>query len=90
MKKAKRAERFEKIAEHGCIICQSPCQIHHLVGLKYRGRGQKANDCFTIGLCHIHHTGDRGLHTIGIRTWETTYGTQESLLEKTNLLIGDD
>jgi len=80
----KRNERFEKLADMGCVICGQPPQIHHLIGLKYRGLGQKADDQYTIPLCHNHHTGQNGIHQLGKGLWERTFGTQEELLEKTN------
>jgi len=80
----KRKERFERLSEIGCIICVQPPQIHHLIGVRYRGMGQKADDQYTISLCLNHHTGAEGIHTIGKRTWEAKYGTQEELLDKTN------
>ena len=77
-------ERFERLAEIGCIICGQPPQIHHLIGVRYRGMGQKADDMYTLPICLHHHTGAAGIHTIGKRTWEAKYGTQEELLAKTN------
>ena len=80
----KRKERFDRLSEMGCIVCGQPPQIHHLIGVKYRGMGQKADDQYTIPLCLDHHTGAEGIHTLGKRPWEAKYGTQEELLEKTN------
>ena len=80
----KRNERFAKLGEMGCIICGQPPQIHHLIGVKYRGMGQKADDQYTIPLCLDHHTGAEGIHTLGKRPWEAKYGTQEELLNATN------
>lgn len=80
----KRNERFSLLAELGCIICGQPAQIHHLIGVKYRGMGQKADNEYTIPLCASCHTGKNGIHQIGKKTWEARYGTQEELLIKTN------
>ena len=80
----KRKERFERLAEMGCVICKQPAQIHHLIGVKYRGMGQKADNEFTIPLCLNHHTGAEGIHQIGKQTWQAQFGTQEELLQRTN------
>lgn len=82
-----RRERFNALSELGCAICGMPPQIHHLIGLRYKGMGQKANDVYTIPLCERHHTGQQGIHKIGKKQWEHNYGTQEELLEVTNLKV---
>jgi hypothetical protein len=80
-------KRFDVLSQLGCCICGQPPQIHHLTGVKYRGMGQKADDCYTIPLCMNHHTGAEGVHTIGKKTWEAKYRTQEELLEQTEIKI---
>ncbi len=89
--KKERAERFNAISELGCIVCVSPPQIHHCIGHEFgTGKGLKAKDDFTIGLCHHHHVGAEGIHVIGRKTWEKKYGRQSDLLELTNArLYGD-
>ena len=37
MKPKERKARFNALSEIGCILCQRPAEIHHLIGLKYRG-----------------------------------------------------
>ena len=32
-----------------------------------------------IPLCHYHHQGRMGIHTIGKKIWEDRYGTQREL-----------
>ncbi len=88
MKSRSRKRRFEAIADMGCCICFKPCQIHHLIGLTYKGLSQKADDRYTIGLCVDHHTGKEGIHIIGKKTWELTYGTQELHLGFVDSAIG--
>lgn len=80
MTPTERAERFNRLSEMGCFVCGSPPQIHHLVGGCRRGVSQKAPDEQTIPLCQHHHTGAEGVHTLGVKTWEAHYGTQESML----------
>jgi hypothetical protein len=80
-------ERFDILSQLGCCICRQPPQIHHLIGIKYRGMGQKADDVFTIPLCLYHHTGPEGIHTLGKRAWEAKYGFQDDWLEETERRI---
>ena len=90
----KRA-RFDAIAGLGCIVCRivhhaiSPASIHHMTGIRYRSTGKKASDENVIGLCHHHHQGAEGIHTLGMRPWQDKFGTQEALLEYTNSLLGE-
>ena len=87
LSKKERSERFNALFEMGCAICGQPPQIHHLIGSRYRGMGQKAHDMYTIPLCLNCHTGKDGIHTLGMRAWEKKFGTQEELLEITNIKI---
>ena len=81
--------RYQKLVDLGCICCRqngiySPPSIHHTAGRTKDGN-QK-----TIPLCGAHHqTGGYGVafHATGRKTWEAKFGTEESLLEQTNLLI---
>ena len=88
MKPKDKKARFAALSDLGCIICQCPTEIHHLLGLKYSGIAQKSKDEFTIPLCVNHHRGEEGIHHIGIKTWQYKYGTQEYLLELTNIHLG--
>ena len=87
MTKKERQIRFEALAENGCCICMRPAEIHHLIGYKYSSLSKKADDQYTIPLCVDHHRGSQGLHHIGMRVWEDTFGTQEYLLNKINCRI---
>jgi len=79
-----RKKRFDALFELGCCICQQMPHIHHLIGIKYRGLGQKSHDRETIPLCMNHHTGSEGIHTLGKRAWEKRFNTQEFYLDATN------
>jgi hypothetical protein len=46
--------------------------------------GKKADDKNTIPLCVEHHRGGQGIHHMGVRAWESVYGTQEQLLNIIN------
>jgi hypothetical protein len=77
-------ERFDALSRIGCIICGGPAEIHHLTG---GGVGQKETHDRTIPLCPEHHrTG--GTAKIGFHhspeAFESEYGSQELLLERTN------
>ena len=84
MTKKERKIRFEALAEYGCVICMRPAEIHHLIGYKYSSLSKKADDSNTIPLCVEHHRGGQGIHHMGMRVWEESFGSQEMLLIKTN------
>ena len=90
MKPKERKARFNALSQHGCCVCRRPAEIHHLVGLKYRGMSQKADDENTIPLCPEHHRGSQGIHQIGQKTWEEAYGSQEFHLERINKFINKE
>lgn len=85
-------QRFEKLVDWGCIVClrtglgYSQPEIHHV---RFNaGMGKKSND--TIALCPNHHRlGDYGVaYHAGKRGFEDNFGTEQSLLEFTNQLLG--
>ena len=84
MTKKERKARFEALTEYGCIICMRPTEIHHLIGHPYSSMGKKADDKNTIPLCVEHHRGGQGIHHMGVKAWESVYGTQEQLLNIIN------
>ena len=90
-----RKARFEAIAATGCVVCRlqhginTEPHIHHALGIKYRAMGKKADDSKTYGLCHFHHQGQMGIHTMGLKAWEQVFYDQEFLLEYTEQLIKD-
>ena len=54
-----------------CIICkatETTCG-HHLEG--------RLRDDLQIPLCWKHHTGEKGIHTIGKQTWYKEYYSKE-------------
>jgi hypothetical protein len=65
-------------------ICGSPAAIHHTG----TGAGGRKDNMKVIPICHYHHQGDQGIHTIGRKAWEKLYGTEEELLNKVNKLLG--
>ena len=71
---------FGKLADFGCILCfrlgysGTPAEIHHI------RRGGKRSSAPVIPLCPEHHRGDSGVHGLGRRAFERTYGTTEDEL----------
>ena len=93
IKPPKPQDRFEALAQMGCIVCRlfhgvrSEANIHHLTGLKYRGIGMKAKDEFTIPLCPTHHQyGSKEYPSVHgyPKLFREKYGTQEELLAIVN------
>jgi len=82
-----KAKDYAKTAALGCILCGGDAEVHHLVGLKYRAHGKKAEKW--IPLCPRHHRhGGLGVAVhAGVMTWEANFGTQEELWEKTQALL---
>jgi len=68
-----------RVASLGCIVCAAPANVHHI--RDGQGTGQKASDYETIGLCHNHHQGRDGIHTLGTKRWQKIYGYERELLE---------
>lgn len=91
---ATKAEKafMNKMAEYGCVVCRwheavddlPPSNLHHI--RDKTGMGKKDKDI--IPLCHYHHQGKEGIHTIGKQTWEDKYGKQRDLHEKLLKEIG--
>lgn len=87
--------RLDRLAGLGCVVCRnlgygpSPSEIHHLIGIKYKGLSQRASHQTTIPLCPEHHRGNHGIHHMGRKPWEDLYGTQDSLLEQVNEELGN-
>ena len=83
---AKQKRYFSKVVELGCVICQRPAEIHHL--LAGTGMAQKDHDR-VIPLCPVHHrTGCYGeaIHA-GIKGFEYQFGTEEYLLKKVEAML---
>lgn len=70
-----------KVAEAGCVLCarigygHTPAEVHHArTGV---GAAQRNSDWLTVGLCPEHHRGGSGIHGLGVRAFERTYGVTE-------------
>ena len=87
-KQATKAERqyMERVASLRCSVCNAyEVTVHHC--RINTGMGVRPSHYQTIPLCHFHHQGAEGIHTIGKKTWEAKYGTQQEMLEKTKELL---
>jgi hypothetical protein len=80
--KAQRA-RWDKMREHGCMICGGMAAIHHCE----TGMGGRKNHDKVIPLCHYHHQGEQGIHSMARRPWQETYGTEQELMARINKII---
>lgn len=71
-------EYWSRVAELGCIIkgCGRPPSIHHAG----TGAGGRKDHRKVLPLCHYHHQGVQGIHTLSRRVWEEMYGSEEALL----------
>ena len=89
--KSKERQYMSDVAGIGCIVCrnlgedESPANVHHI--RTGNGAGQKSGNYLTIPLCHFHHQGGEGIHTLGTRVWQPKYGDELSLLNQTIGLV---
>lgn len=83
---AAQRSAWSYIVELGCIVqgCDNPPAIHHC----HTGAGGRKNHDKVIPLCHYHHQGERGIHTLGRRVWARHYGTEEQLMRRVDELLG--
>ncbi len=86
---AEERQYMSDVAELGCVICQRPAEIHHI--LTGVGMGQRASNHDIIPLCPDHHRlGGHGvaIHA-GIKTFEANFGCELDLLEQVRNKIGE-
>lgn len=84
-------ERMAKIAQMQCCVANGDCrpgtQVHHITKT-----GRRLGHMFTIPLCENHHSPQTPLpygeavHN-GVKTFESQFGTQMEMLERTNAMI---
>jgi len=79
-------EKWMRIGEIGCIICHSPCEIHHC----FTGAGGRKNHDQVLPLCWLHHRSPQaGIHGMGRKAWQRIYGTEQELIDKMELMLQD-
>lgn len=82
--KAQR-EKWGRVRELGCMLCKKPAQIHHaLTG----GGGRKDHDK-VIPLCFDHHIGACGIHHLGRKKWQASYGSELDMLETVENMLAN-
>ncbi len=89
---SKEEKRHKAIlADSGCLVCRhmfgiedGPVTLHHL-----RSGGWGKGDYKTlIPLCHYHHQGEGGIHTLGTKAWERKFlVTQQALMEQAQKIV---
>jgi len=89
---------YKRVIDFGCCISRNPlCIVHHCHGGSMvqawgnKSQSQRGISDFLVIPLHPHyHTGQEGIHTLGIDLWETMYGPQTELLEWVNNLLDYD
>ena len=83
---------LSKIAELGCCVCRkigypgTPAELH-IFSIKQSMNSTKRVQV-VLPICAPHHRADTGIHGLGKRNFEKTYGfTIAELLEDTNNLL---
>jgi len=83
-KVATKAERehLSKVASLGCLVCQMPCQLHHIRPVGLVGVGLRSSNYHVVPLCREHHTGKFSIHN-SKKEFEAMYGTEKQMLHRT-------
>ena len=75
----KQREKWERTRKLGCSVCNAlMCEIHHAE----TGMGGRKDHDKVFALCSLHHTGLRGIHKLGRKVWQATYGTEQEHMER--------
>jgi len=70
-----------RVAALGCILCRrlgiggTPAEVHH--PRTGTGAGRRASHMDTVPLCPEHHRGNGGIHGMGRKAFEHSYGVTE-------------
>lgn len=89
-KRIRDKAHLAKVAQLPCCVCGNwPVEVHHI--RQGVGMSQRAGDRETIPLCQAHHrTGGFGVaFHAGPREFQSIYGTERELLEKTLALLDE-
>jgi len=76
--------KWEKMRALGCVLCGATASIHHCG----TGMGGRKDHDKVAPLCHEHHQGKQGIHTLGRKRWQQIYGTEQELMAKVDRLLG--
>lgn len=77
----KQRKFWEIIRALGCMVAHCKrwdIEIHHCE----TGAGGRKDHDKVIPLCHYHHRGACGIHTIGRKVWQDNFGTEQQLMDK--------
>ncbi|NOR68523.1 MAG: hypothetical protein GQ532_02300 [Methylomarinum sp.] len=82
-KSATAAEKrhMGKVSNLGCLICDSPAQVHHIRTERIK------NHFLTIPLCLEHHIGVFSIH-MSKEQFTNIYGSELDLLAQTIEMLG--
>ena len=80
MKNNASRRHLERVSNLGCLICESPAQVHHIRTERIK------NDFLTIPLCREHHLGDFSIH-MSKEQFTNIYGSELDLLAQTLELL---
>lgn len=82
---AAQRKRWGRLCALGCIVdlCTRPPNIHHCE----TGAGGRKDHDKVLPLCHHHHQGTEGIHTLSRFIWEPLYGTEQELMLKADRLL---
>lgn len=85
--------RLAEVAALQCCICEacgmtqtSKTEVHHCICGRFSQA--KAGDDATIPLCHFHHRGPGGIHTIRAE-WVNNYGQDTDWISWTDERISE-
>ena len=76
MSNAAGKRHMSKVAALGCLVCDSPANIHHIRTERIK------SDFLVIPLCREHHQGDFSIHNSKER-FTNIYGSELQLLAET-------
>lgn len=81
---AEELRYWDHVRDLGCIICGARWpHIHHAL----TGAGGRKDHMKVLPLCHYHHQGEQGIHTLSRRVWEDMFGTEHELMDKVNKVL---
>ena len=83
----KQRERWNRIAELGCLICGGPATIHHL----FTGAGGRKNHDRVAPLCWEHHVGREGIdgRVMSKKVWQAKYMSEPEMELMVKTMLGE-
>ncbi len=76
MSNAAEKRHMSKVAALGCLVCDSPANVHHIRTERIK------SDFLIVPLCREHHQGDFSIHN-SKEQFTNIYGSELQLLAKT-------